>query len=125
MIRRLVEGIELLAREVGRLALALSWKEPPDGSLARIEGKLDVAITQGVTMGQRLEELREEVAEIKTVAASAERALDGLKARIDEIIANGAKAEDLQALSSELDTTSKGLAAAIERNPADPPPPGA
>lgn len=64
-------------------------------------------------MANELETLTTEVAETKTVMASAVTLLQGLKAKLDEAIGNPAA---LAALSAELDTNTNALAAAITAN---------
>lgn len=67
-----------------------------------------------------LDTLKAEVAEQKTVIASAVTLLAGLKAKLD---AAGTDEAALAALSAELDTQTNALAAAILANtPADPAP---
>ena len=69
-----------------------------------------------------LDDLKREVAETKTISASAIALIEGLKAKLDEAIATGDPAA-LQALSDELDTQGNALAAAVTANtPASPTP---
>jgi len=62
-----------------------------------------------------LDDLRTEVAETKTVAASAVVLLQGLKVALDEAIATGDPAA-LTALSAELDESTKALSDAVTAN---------
>lgn len=64
-------------------------------------------------MANELETLTAEVAETKTVMASAVTLLQGLKAKLD---AAGTDATKLAALSAELDTNTNALAEAITAN---------
>ena len=72
-------------------------------------------------MSAQLDKLTTEVAETKTVAASAVTLIEGLAQQIrdlkDDPIA-------LEALAAELDSTTNALAAAVSANtpPIDPPP---
>ncbi len=65
-----------------------------------------------------LDDLRSEVAESRTVAASAVTLLDGLSRRIGDILAGNNVEGDLRALQQELDTSNADLAAAVARNTA-------
>lgn len=62
-----------------------------------------------------LDNLRTEVAEVKTVNASAVALLQGLKAALDAAIASGDPAA-IQAFADSLDTDTKALAAAVTAN---------
>jgi hypothetical protein len=64
-------------------------------------------------MATVLETLQAEVAENKTVMASAVTLLQGLKKRLDEAIGNEAA---LRQLSADLDTNTNDLAAAVTAN---------
>ena len=91
--------------------------------LRRIVWRLDYIIAlltrvlslEGIQMAS-LAELRAEVEETKTVQASAVVLLQGLKAKLDEAIANGNMAE-VEALTAELDATTNALASAVAANP--------
>lgn len=73
---------------------------------------------------QEFTELTREVGEITTVAASASALLDGLSAKLGEIIANGIKREEVIALKDAIDSSGNDLAAAVARNtPASEEPP--
>ncbi|MEO6588946.1 MAG: hypothetical protein ABIP06_06430 [Pyrinomonadaceae bacterium] len=81
-----------------------------------------VVIAQLGVIMSALDNLRREVGETKTVAASAVALLRGLKAKLDEAIASGDPAA-IQALADEIDTDTNALAAAVTENtPADPVP---
>ena len=69
-----------------------------------------------------LENLAKEVAETKAVNQSAVTLIQGIKAKLDEALANGDLAA-VQALADELDTSTNELAAAVAANtPAEPTP---
>lgn len=84
-------------------------------ALARIEARQRIAQREARHMAGELAVLTQEVAEIKTVAASAVALLNGLKAKLDEAIASGDPAA-LTALSAELDSAGNDLAAAVAAN---------
>lgn len=64
-------------------------------------------------MSEQLDKLTQEVAENKTVMASAVTLLQGLKQRLDEA---GTDATKLAELSAELDSNTNALAAAVTAN---------
>lgn len=66
-------------------------------------------------MGQELDTLVQEVSETKTVMQSALTLIKGFKQRLDDAIAAGNPAK-LQELSTELDTSTNELAAAVAEN---------
>lgn len=68
-------------------------------------------------MGQELDNLTKEVAEAKTVMASALTLIKGFKQKLDDAIAAGNPAK-LTELSTELDASSNELAAAVAENTA-------
>lgn len=68
-------------------------------------------------MGQELDTLTQEVAEAKTVMASALTLIKGFKQKLDDAIAAGNPAK-LTELSTELDASSNELAAAVAENTA-------
>lgn len=78
-----------------------------------VHGKLNFIIKQNEKMGQELDNLTQEVAETKTVQASAVALLKGLKKRLDEA---GTDKVKLAALGADLDTSSNELAAAVTEN---------
>ena len=69
-----------------------------------------------------LDDLRTEVAESRTVTASAVVLLQGLKQALDEAIATGDPAA-LTALAADLDASTKSLADAVTANTNIPPTP--
>lgn len=68
-------------------------------------------------MATALDTLTTEVSEAKGVMESAITLIQGLKGKIDELIAAGNNDPALAALSSELDTSANSLAAAVAANP--------
>lgn len=64
-------------------------------------------------MSEQLDKLTQEVAENKTVMASAVTLLQGLKQRLDEAGTDQAK---LAELSADLDANTNALAAAVQAN---------
>lgn len=66
-------------------------------------------------MANALQNLQQEVAENKSATQSAITLLNGLKARLDEAIANGDMSQ-VQALSDELSANTDQLAAAVTAN---------
>jgi len=67
-------------------------------------------------MSPILSELEGRVAETTTVEGSAVVLLDGLKAKLEQIIADGAKPADVKALADALGASSTSLSEAITRN---------
>lgn len=84
----------------------------PDFSKLLIE-KLDFLTFKILKMSEQLDKLTQEVAENKTVMASAVTLLQGLKQRLDEA---GTDATKLAELSAELDSNTNALAAAVTAN---------
>jgi len=77
---------------------------------------------------QMFEELETKVAALTSASDAAEALLDGIKAKLDEIIAGGglsqANKDKLAALSAGIGKEGEDLAAAVARNtPAEEPPP--
>lgn len=69
-----------------------------------------------------LDNLKREVQETKTINASVIALLQGLKAKLDEALANDDQ-EAIQALADSLDVEQQGLAAAVSANtPQEPAP---
>ncbi len=90
---------------------------PPSNPVSAQITKLEIKIMSA------MEKLISEVAEVKTVNQAAITLLAGLKAKLDEAIANGADLVKLQELADSLDMSGNDLAAAITANtPAEPQP---
>lgn len=91
--------------------------------LRRIERKLNTLTVMEVEVAKEIDALRAEVEENGSVVASATALLGGLKAALDEAIAN----QDMGAvetLRNQLDANNAALAAAVAANtPAAPPTP--
>lgn len=64
----------------------------------------------------KLDELKAEVAETKTVQESAIALLQGLKAKLDEALAGGNVEAEVKALRDELDASNAALADAVAAN---------
>jgi len=100
-----------------RIDLDVHFPQADEGAiinrLASIESKL-LSILQGVNaMSAELDTLTTEVAEIKTVAASAVALIEGLST---QILALKNDPVALTALAAELDASSNALAAAVTAN---------
>lgn len=67
-------------------------------------------------MANEFTELTEQVAESNTVMASAATLIRGFGAKLDEIIANGNKPEDIAALKDSLKAAEDDLSAAVAEN---------
>jgi hypothetical protein len=75
--------------------------------------KLEFLTSKTLKMSEQLDKLTQEVAENKTVMASAVTLLQGLKQRLDDAGTDQAK---LAELSADLDTNTNALAAAVTAN---------
>jgi septal ring factor EnvC (AmiA/AmiB activator) len=85
----------------------------PDINSTILIEKLNFLTLKLETMSEQLDKLTQEVAENKTVMASAVTLLQGLKQRLDEA---GTDATKLAELSAELDSNTNALAAAVAAN---------
>lgn len=74
-------------------------------------------------MSQEFDDLKAAVAKVTSVDQSAVLLLQGLKAKIDELVANGTVSPaDLAALSASLGADTQGLADAVSANTLPPAP---
>lgn len=83
---------------------------------ALILQKLGVVIQKEIDMAGELDALKGEVSRNTDVDQSAIVLLNGLSAKIQELINNGSNPADLQALADSLKGSSDSLAAAITAN---------
>ena len=85
-------------------------------TLGSIERKL-------VIMSQELDHLTKSVADLKTVAQSAEALLSGLSAQLRDALAKPDPSAAISAIADDIDADKAELAAAVAANTAAAPPP--
>lgn len=69
------------------------------------------------TVKELMEALKVQVAETIGIEKSTQVYIQGIKQQLQDLIDNGAKPEELQAMVDELDVSEKEMAAAIAVNP--------
>lgn len=96
----------------------MSWNPwARNKSLARIESKLDIIITNQEKIMADLSQLQSDVAAQNTVVQSVVTLLQGLKAKLD---AAGTDPVALKALSDQLEANTKALSDAVTANTPTP-----
>lgn len=98
------------------VTLTLKFSPESDAMLAQILEQLQSLTTEIRTMSTLIEELTARVAEVKTVNESAITLIQGIRARLDEALANQPDPAALQQLSDDLAASESALAAAVAAN---------